>query len=72
MGCLTRALVNELPVSQAFYVAYLGAMLASDYKQKYPVSRQQAFDMLIKRTGARLESVRSARFPVKAYEQSSR
>ncbi|MGC2968120.1 hypothetical protein [Paraburkholderia aspalathi] len=66
---LTRALVNELPVSQAFYVAYLGAMSASDYKQKYPVNRQQASDMLVKRTGARLESVRSAKFPAKEYER---
>lgn len=66
---LTRALFNELPVSQAFYVAYLGAMSASDYKQKYPVSRQQASDMLVKRTGARLESVRSAKFPAKEYER---
>ncbi len=66
---LTRALVNELPVAQAFYVAYLGAMSASDYKQKYPVSRQQASDMLVKRTGARLESVRAAKFPAKPYER---
>jgi tetratricopeptide (TPR) repeat protein len=66
---LTRALVNELPVAQAFYVAYLGAMSASDYKQKYPVSRQQASDMLVKRTGSRLESVRSGKFPAKEYER---
>lgn len=66
---LVRALVNELPVSQAFYVAYLGAMSASDYKQKYPVNRQQASDMMVKRTGARLESVRSAKFPAKEFER---
>ncbi|MDN8011619.1 hypothetical protein QZN06_23850 [Burkholderia multivorans] len=66
---LARALVNELPVSQTFYVAYLGAMSASDYKQKYPVSRQQASDMLVKRTAARLESVRSAKFRAKEYER---
>lgn len=66
---LTRALVNELPVAQAFYVAYLGAMSASDYKQKYPVSRQQASDVLVKRAGARLESVRSGKFPAKEYER---
>jgi hypothetical protein len=66
---LTRALVNELPVAQALHLAYLGAMSASDYKQKYPVSGQQAADMLVKRTGQRLESVRDGRFPAKAYDR---
>uniref|UniRef100_UPI0021C16BF4 hypothetical protein n=1 Tax=Burkholderia multivorans TaxID=87883 RepID=UPI0021C16BF4 len=66
---LTRVLVNELPVAQAFHLAYLGAMSASDYKQKYPVSGQQAADMLVKRTGLRLESVRNGRFPAKAYDR---
>ncbi|WCM24149.1 hypothetical protein NDK50_25290 [Paraburkholderia bryophila] len=58
---LTRALVSEVSVAQAFYLAYLGAMSASDYKQKYPVNRQQAADMLIRRTGQRLESMREAK-----------
>ena len=66
---LTRELVNELPVAETFHLAYLGAMSASDYKQKYPVSGQQAADMLIKRTGQRLESVRSGKFPSKAYDR---
>jgi len=44
-------------------------MSASDYKQKYPVSGQQAADMLIKRTGLRLESVRAGRFPAKPYDR---
>ncbi|WP_448665889.1 hypothetical protein [Serratia plymuthica] len=66
---LTRELVNELPVSQTFHLAYLGAMSASDYKQKYPVSGQQAADMLVKRTGQRLESIRSGKFPSKAYDR---
>ncbi|HBM2894698.1 hypothetical protein [Klebsiella michiganensis] len=66
---LTRELVNELSVSQAFYLAYLGAMSASDYKQKYPVSAQQAADVLVKRTGDRLESVRSGRFPAQHYDR---
>ncbi|MDT3569904.1 hypothetical protein [Cronobacter sakazakii] len=66
---LTRELINELSVSQAFYLAYLGAMSASDYKQKYPVSAQQAADVLVKRTGDRLESVRSGRFPAQHYDR---
>ncbi|EIO7468159.1 hypothetical protein ABL602_000259 [Salmonella enterica subsp. enterica] len=66
---LTRELVNELSVAQAFHLAYLGAMSASDYKQKYPVSAQQAADMLIKRTGDRLESVRCGKFPAKPYDR---
>lgn len=66
---LTRELVNELPVAETFHLAYLGAMSASDYKQKYPVSGQMAADMLIKRTGQRLESVRSGKFPSKAYDR---
>lgn len=66
---LTRELVNELSVSQAFYLAYLGAMSASDYKQKYPISAQQAADVLVKRTGDRLESVRSGRFPAQHYDR---
>ncbi|CAM5479979.1 hypothetical protein ECAE60S_03201 [Eoetvoesiella caeni] len=66
---LTRVLVDELPVAQALHLAYLGAMSASDYKQKYPVSGQQAADMLIKRTGQRLESMRDGRFPAKAYDR---
>jgi hypothetical protein len=66
---LTRALVNEVPVAQAFHLAYLGAMSASDYKQKYPVSRQQAADMLVKRTGQRLESLRDGRLAPRAYDR---
>ncbi|WP_131723281.1 MULTISPECIES: hypothetical protein [Burkholderia] len=66
---LTRALVNELPVAKAFHMAYLGAMSASDYKQKYPVSGQQASDMLVKRAGQRLESVRAGRFPAREFER---
>lgn len=66
---LTRELVNELPVAQTFHLAYLGAMSASDYKQKYPVSGQQAAVALIKRTGDRLTSVRSGKFPAKAYDR---
>jgi hypothetical protein len=66
---LTRALVSEVPVAQAFYLAYLGAMSASDYKQKYPVSRQQAADMLVKRTGQRLESLREGRLAPRAYDR---
>lgn len=66
---LTRELVNELPVAHTFNLAYLGAMSASDYKQKYPVSGQQAADVLVKRTGQRLESVRSGKFPTKAYDR---
>ncbi len=66
---LTRELVNELPVAQTFHLAYLGAMSASDYKQKYPVSAQQAAVALIKRTGDRLTSVRSGKFPAKAYDR---
>jgi hypothetical protein len=62
---LTRELINELSVAQAFNLAYLGAMSASDYKQKYPVNAQQATDMLIRRTGDRLESVRSGRYQAK-------
>ncbi|WP_449392353.1 hypothetical protein [Eoetvoesiella caeni] len=61
--------MDELPVAQALHLAYLGAMSASDYKQKYPVSGQQAADMLIKRTGQRLESMRDGRFPAKAYDR---
>lgn len=66
---LTRELVNELPVAQTFHLAYLGAMSASDYKQKYPVSRQQAVTVLIKRTGERLASVRNGTLPAKAYDR---
>ncbi|WP_368893502.1 hypothetical protein [Kluyvera ascorbata] len=66
---LTRELINELPVAETFHLAYLGAMSASDYKQKYPVSGQMAADMLVKRTGQRLESVRSGKFPSKAYDR---
>ncbi|RQT01723.1 hypothetical protein DF044_38605 [Burkholderia contaminans] len=66
---LTRLLVNELPVAQAFYLAYLGAMSASDYKQKYHVSGQQAADMLVKRTGQRLESVRDGNWPAKEFDR---
>jgi hypothetical protein len=66
---LARVLVNEVPVSQAFHLSYLGAMSASDYKQKYPVSAQQAADMLIRRTGQRLESVREGRFPARSFDR---
>lgn len=66
---LVRALVNDLSVSQAFYAAYLGAMSASDYKLKYRVSGQKAADMLVKRTGQRLESLREGRLTAKNYDR---
>ncbi|WP_318387979.1 tetratricopeptide repeat protein [Enterobacter sp.] len=66
---LTRELINELSVAQAFNLAYLGAMSASDYKQKYRVNAKQATDMLIRRTGDRLESVRSGRYQAKPYDR---
>ncbi|EKR5636350.1 hypothetical protein P8M98_002994 [Escherichia coli] len=66
---LSRELVNELPVAQTFHLAYLGAMSASDYKQRYPISGQQAANALIKRTGERLEYVRSGRYPAKVYDR---
>ncbi len=61
--------MNDLPVAQTFHLAYLGAMSASDYKQKYSVSGQRAADMLVKRTGQRLESIREGRFPPKSYDR---
>ncbi|MBP0624746.1 hypothetical protein [Cupriavidus consociatus] len=66
---LVHTLANELPVAQAFHLAYLGAMSASDYKQKYRVNGQQASNMLIKRTGQRLESLREGRFPARSYDR---
>lgn len=66
---LSRELVNELPVAQTFHLAYLGAMSASDYKQRYPISGQQAANALIKRTGERLEYVRSGKYPAKVYDR---
>lgn len=66
---LVRELVNDLSVSQAFYAAYLGAMSASDYKLKYRVSGQKAADMLVKRTGQRLESLREGRLTAKNYDR---
>ncbi|NIF23814.1 hypothetical protein [Candidatus Pantoea multigeneris] len=66
---LTRELVDELSVAQAFNLAYLGAMSASDYRQKYSVSAQQATDMLIRRTGDRLEAVRNGKYLPNSYNR---
>ncbi|GAB7534602.1 hypothetical protein [Burkholderia sp. 3C] len=64
---LTRSLANERTVAESYYLAYLGAMSASDYKQKYPVNAQQAADMLVKRTGQRLETLRAGNLQPKVY-----
>lgn len=66
---LVRILANEVPISQAFYLTYLGAMSASDYKAKYRVGGQRAADMLIKRTGQRLEWLREGRLAPRVYDR---
>lgn len=66
---LVQGLADAVSVSQAFYLCYLGAMAASDHKQRLPVNAQQAADIMIKRTGQRLESVLAGKYAPKSYER---
>jgi hypothetical protein len=66
---LVQGLVKAVSVSQAFYLCYLGAMAASDHKQRLPVNAQQASDIMIKRTGQRLESILAGKYTPKNYER---
>jgi len=69
LSALADVLLLEVSVSEAYYLAYLGAMSASDYKQRQPINAQQAANSIVKRTGQRLESVQAKKFPPKSFER---
>lgn len=70
VSALADALLLDVSVAEAYYLAYLGAMSASDYKQRYPINAQQAANSIVKRAGQKLESVRANKFPPKSFERS--
>ena len=69
LGALADALLLDVSVSEAYYLAWLGAMSASDHKQRYPTNAQQAANIMVKRTGQKLESVRAKKLPPKSYDR---
>ncbi|CAE6709221.1 hypothetical protein XA1311A_06330 [Xanthomonas arboricola] len=68
---LARTLVQHVSVSEAFYLIYLGAMAASDYRQRHPVSSQQASNVMVLRASQRLERWLKDPWPLKSYSRSN-
>lgn len=67
---LTKSLVQSVSVSQAFYLIYLGAMAASDHKQRHPVNNQQASNVIVLRSGQRLDTWMQERRQLKSYSRN--
>ncbi|HEL5340018.1 TPA: hypothetical protein UOJ00_003015 [Stenotrophomonas maltophilia] len=68
---LARTLVQHVSVSEAFYLIYLGAMSASDYRQRHPVGNQQASNVMVLRASQRLERWLKDPWPLKSYSRSN-
>lgn len=66
---LAKSLVRQVSVSQAFYLIYLGAMAASDHKQRHPVSNQQASNVIVLRASQRLETWMSESRQLRSYSR---
>jgi hypothetical protein len=67
---LAKSLVQNVSVSQAFYLIYLGAMAASDHKQRHPVSNQQASNVIVLRASQRLDTWMTEGRQVKSYSRN--
>lgn len=67
---LAKSLVQSVSVSQAFYLIYLGAMAASDHKQRYPVNNQQASNVIVLRAGQRLDTWMQEGRQLKSYSRN--
>lgn len=67
---LLALLVERVSVAEAYYLIYLGAMSSSDHKIKYPTSAAQASNLMVKRTGERLDRVTSGDLAPKVYGRS--
>jgi len=67
---LLAMLVERVSVAEAYYLVYLGAMSAADNKAKHPISATQASNLMVKRTGERLDRVVSGDLMPKPYNRS--
>lgn len=67
---LAKSLVQSVSVSQAFYLIYLGAMAASDHKQRYPINNQQASNIIVLRAGQRLDAWMQEGRQLKSYSRN--
>lgn len=67
---LANSLVQSVSVSQAFYLIYLGAMAASDHKQRHPVNNQQASNVIVLRASQRLDTWMQEGRQLKSYSRN--
>ncbi|MGH6754087.1 MAG: hypothetical protein ACREDP_18185, partial [Bradyrhizobium sp.] len=67
---LAKSLVQHVSVSEAFYLIYLGAMAASDHRQRHPVNNQQASNVIVLRASQRLERWQGEPWTLKRYSRS--
>ncbi|SFR94638.1 hypothetical protein SAMN05216570_1022 [Dyella sp. OK004] len=67
---LLALLVERVSVAEAYSLIYMGAMSAADNKTKYPTSATQASNLMVKRTGERLDRVMSGDLTPKVYDRS--
>lgn len=67
---LLAMLVERVSVAEAYYLIYLGAMSAADNKARHPINATQASNLMVKRTGERLDRVVSGDLTPKPYNRS--
>ena len=67
---LLAMLVERVSVAEAYYLIYLGAMSAADNKARNPINATQASNLMVKRTGERLDRVVSGDLTPKPYNRS--
>lgn len=67
---LAKSLAQHVSVSEAFYLIYLGAMAASDHRQRYPVSTQQTSNLMVLRASQKLDRWLADPWPLKKYSRS--
>ncbi|MCU7696945.1 hypothetical protein OD757_06890 [Acinetobacter sp. AYS6] len=66
---LFDGLLVDFSVSQCYYLSYLSAQAASDYKQKLPVSTAQAANVMILRCQQKADRARNEKWEVKRYSR---
>lgn len=67
---LLAMLVERVSVAEAYYLIYLGAMSAADNRAKHPINATQASNLMVKRTGERLDRVVSGGLAPKSFNRS--
>jgi hypothetical protein len=66
---LFEGLLIDFSVSQCYYLSYLAAQAASDYKQKFPVTTAQAVNVMILRCQQKADRARNEKWEVKRYSR---